>query len=108
MTRGSPTSRFAALLLLAATILAAYWLVGWRLQAAYQEALANIGDRRLVLARMAVAKTHDNALAVTLRTHEETAGDSAIAAETDSSAAALLQSHLQKLLETNAAQLPSV
>jgi general secretion pathway protein M len=108
MTRGSPAARFAALLLFAATILAAYWLVGWRLQAAYQEALTNIGDRRLVLARMDAAKTHDNALAATLRTREEAAGDSVIAAETDSGAAALLQSHLQKLLENSAAQLTSV
>ena len=43
-----------------------------------------------------------------MRTHEETAGDSAITAETDSSAAALLQSHLQTLLENNAAQLTSI
>ena len=108
MTRGAPASRFAALLLLIVTILAVYWLVGWPLQAAYQEALTNIGDRRLVLARMDAAESRDNALAVTLRTREKYAGDSTITAETDSSAAALLQSHLQSVLESSSAQLISV
>lgn len=108
MTRGSPASRFTALLLLAATIIVAYALIGWPLQSAYQEALANIGDRRLALARLDAAKTRDRALAATLRTREKSAGNPVIAAETDSSAAALLQSHLQALLEDNAAQLTSV
>ena len=108
MKRGSPVSRFAALLLLITVILAGYWLIGSHLQAAYQEALTNIGDRRLVLAQLVAAKTYDNALAATLRTREKAFGDSAITAETDSSAAALLQSHLQILLESSDSQLTSV
>ena len=108
MTRGSSVSRLTALLLLAATILAAYALIGWPLQSAYQEALANIVDRRLVLARLDAAKMRDSALAATLRSREDSTGNPVIAAETDSSAAAFLQSHLQTLLEANAAQLTSV
>ena len=108
MTRGSPSSRLAALLLLAVVTVIAYALIGLPLQSAYQEALANIADRRLAIARLEAAKKRDIALASTLRSREEAAGNPVIAAETDSSSAALLQSHLQSLLEANAAELTSV
>lgn len=108
MKRGSQASRFVALLLLITVLLAGYWLIGSHLLAAYQEALANISDRRLVLTQLIAAKKYDNALAATLRTREKAFGDSAITAKTDSGAAAFLQTHLQTLLENSDSQLTSV
>jgi len=108
VTRGSPGSRAAALVLLIVTLVVAYGLIGWPLQSAYQEALANIGDRRLALTRLDAAQARNEALARQLQRDTEGGTSPLVAAETDGSAAAALQAHLQTLLETHGAQLTSV
>ncbi len=63
MTRGSPGSRAAALALLVVTLVAAYGLIGWPIQSAYQEALASIDDHRRGLSRLEAAQVRNDALA---------------------------------------------
>jgi len=108
VTTGSVASRLTALLLLVAVLVVAYALIGWPLQSAYQEALADIGDRRHALARLNAAQARDDVLAARLESGGDTTRSAIVLAETDSSAAALLQSHLQTLLETADAELTSI
>jgi general secretion pathway protein M len=108
MTRGSPGSRAAALALLVVTLVAAYGLIGWPIQSAYQEALASIDDHRRGLSRLEAAQVRNDALARQLQSDTNGRTSPLVAAETDGSAAAVLQAHLQTLLEAHDAQLTSV
>lgn len=108
MNRGTPTSRAAAFLLLIAALVVAYGLIGWPLQSAYQNSLVNIAEQRLALARLEAAQARSDALLARQRSGDGNDLNPLVLAETDGSAAAILQSHLQSLLETNGAELTSV
>ena len=106
MKSGTPASRLSALALLVAAIGVFYAVVGWPLQRAYVQSSAAIGDGRLALERFAGSNARDSAVAGTLRDLSDSG--LLVKAATDGSAAALLQTHLQQLIEQNAAQLVSI
>lgn len=106
MKPGSPASRIAALALLIAALAIAYAVAGWPVQRGYERTLSAIGDRRVALERLAGSNARDSAVATALQNRPDSG--LLVEATTDGSAAALLQTHLQRLIEDQAAQLVSI
>ncbi len=108
MTRGTPASRLLAVCLLAVALAIAYAVIGSPLRAAYEDTLTRIGDQRRAIDQLRGTTARETALATALKSNADGPDDFLVAAATDSSAAALLQSRLQALIEENSAQLVSL
>jgi len=107
MNRGSLLSRLAALLLLLVVLAAGYVVIGVPIRHAYDQANREIAANRLQLAIAEREAQRRVATAAALQRGPD-AGPLVLTAASDSSAAASLQTALQSILETHAAQLVSI
>ncbi len=107
MRRGTVGSRLAAVALVVVLLAAAYVVIGVPLHSAYNDANSRIAASRLQITA-AQRQSEDRAAAANALRESGGEGTLLLAERSDASAAATLQTRLQAILESNAAQLVSV